>query len=181
MKENTSALVNMLQKKVYTESGQFTRAYEEYISIKQLIYEACKKEINYDQWHNLTISKDNASNVSKHLINCIDTEFEDLKPDRHVFSFKNGIYITSTDTNTFHIKNQVAWILISFRVTTLICISQKMNMKMKRGLIFLRHTHHSLWMIRKFENDVQKVLWVMIGRCFYEVNELDGWQVVPFL
>ena len=164
-------------KKVYTPTGQFTRAYEEYIPIKQLVYKACQKEVNYDQWHNMTVSKDNAANVTKHLINAHDTEFSDLKPDRHVFSFKNGIYITTTDTfipyeqsNTldsdviacnyfdmdFPTEEYENWYDIPTPATSLIMNDQQ------------------------FEDDVQKVLWVMTGRCFYEVNELDGWQVVPF-
>ena len=166
-------------RKIYTKEGKFTRAYEEYIPIKQLVYQACKKEVNYDQWHNLTVSKDNASNVTKHLMHSQDTEFQDLIPDRHVFSFKNGIYITSTDTfipyeesgkldsdviacNYFEMDfpvedyNRDYWFDIPTPSTTLIMDDQQ------------------------FDQDVQKVLWVMTGRVLYEVNELDGWQVVPF-
>ena len=166
-------------KKVYTESGQFTRAYVEYIPIKQLIYEACKKEINYDQWHNLTISKDNASNVTKHLINCIDTEFEDLKPDRHVFSFKNGIYITSTDLFVpYEESSRLDSDVISCNYFDMYFPEDEYA---KNEWFDISTPYASLIMDdQKFENDVQKVLWVMIGRCFYEVNELDGWQVVPF-
>ena len=84
-------------RKIFTKCGRFTRAYEDKIKIKDLVYEACKKEVNWDMWHNMTVQKDNAANVTKHLTSAMDTEFQDLKPDRQVFSFANGIYRTCVD------------------------------------------------------------------------------------
>ena len=168
-------------KKIFTSDGKFTRAYEEHISIKQLVYKACKKEVNYDQWHNLTVNKDNASNVAKHLTNAIDTEFEDLEPDRHVFSFKNGIYIASSD---LFVPYEESYKLDSEIIS---CNYFDMDFPLdmyneyKDNWYDIPTPSASLIMDdQQFNPDVQKVMWVMTGRVIYEVNELDGWQVVPF-
>lgn len=167
-------------KKIYTPSGQFTRAYKEHIPIKQLVYQACQKEVNYDQWHNMTVSKDNAANVTKHLTNAMDTEFDDLEPDRHVFSFKNGIYITTTDSFIPYEKsnkldsNVIAcnYFDMDFPIDEYENCENWFDISTPAASLIMQD--------QQFEDDVQKVLWVMTGRCFYEVNELDGWQVVPF-
>ena len=39
-------------------------------------------------------AKENTNFVTRELTECLAPEFEDLKKDRHIFSFNNGIYIT---------------------------------------------------------------------------------------
>ena len=33
-------------------------------------------------------------NLVDHLTVCVDSQFPELKKDRHVFAFKNGLYVT---------------------------------------------------------------------------------------
>ena len=168
-------------KKVYTKDGKFTRAYEEFIHIKDLVYSACKKEVNYDQWHNLTISKDNAANVTKHLIHCHDTEFQDLKSDRHVFSFRNGIYVTTTDTFIpYEESSKLDSDVIACNYFEMDFPVDDYENKKEKWFDISTPSASLIMEDQQFETDVQKVLWVMTGRVLYAVNELDGWQVVPF-
>ena len=46
-------------KRVFTEEGYDTHAWEVAFDIKKFIYDVTQKDVNYQQWHNLT-SGDNA-------------------------------------------------------------------------------------------------------------------------
>ena len=168
-------------RKVYTEDGQFTRAYESHCTIKSLVYQACQKEVNYDQWHNMTVSKDNAANVTKHLTNAIDTEFNDLVSDRHVFSFKNGVYITSTDTFVpYEESGKLDSDIIACNYFDKDFPVDEYNNNADDWFDIKTPSASLIMDDQRFDEDVQKVFWIMMGRVFYEVNEIDGWQVVPF-
>lgn len=82
--------------KLYTPHGMDTLSWKRAISIKGLVYEVTRKELNFKQWINLTHGKSNASTVTEYLMNCVDSQFPELIKDRHIFSFRNGVYITCT-------------------------------------------------------------------------------------
>ena len=54
-------------------------------------------QVCYDQWLNLTHMRTNVMAVVEHLTQCIDVQFPELVRDRHVFSFRNGVYLAAAD------------------------------------------------------------------------------------
>jgi hypothetical protein len=86
---------------IVTVEGYRTRAWRPVCEVKEFIYRSIDKNVNFSQWDNLTTAKGNAEAAERYLLTCQDSEFRDLKPDRHVFSFKNGIY--NALANAFHL------------------------------------------------------------------------------
>ena len=52
-------------KEIYTKDGYYSYAWKKDISVERFLYKSCKKELNYEQWHNLTVDKSNGVNAIK--------------------------------------------------------------------------------------------------------------------
>lgn len=74
-----------------------THAWVQESSMADFVYSAVRKERDYEMWLNMTASHANPREAIKHLENCTDFELEPLKPNRHVFSFKNCVYDAEND------------------------------------------------------------------------------------
>src|SRR5690606_27135286 len=85
----------MCYEAIYNDDQYYTFAWKPKMEIKDFIYQICHKETNFDQWKNMTNSKDNVKKASEFLSECNDPQFPVLKKDRGMFSFKNGVYLTN--------------------------------------------------------------------------------------
>ena len=74
-----------------------THAWQRVCEMRDFVYEVTRKEVNYDMWLNLTAVRGNIAAAADHLCNCHDVQLPDLRKDRHVFSFANGIYLAADD------------------------------------------------------------------------------------
>ena len=74
-----------------------THAWVQESSMSDFVYGAVRKERDYEMWLNMTASHANPREAIKHLENCNDFELEPLKPNRHVFSFRNCVYDADID------------------------------------------------------------------------------------
>jgi len=77
-----------------------THAWELHAEFEDFVYGTVCKESDYDMWLNLTSAHSNVTGAVNYLKLCRDYELPQLKPDRHVFSFINGVY--DADTNKFY-------------------------------------------------------------------------------
>ena len=66
-------------------------------TIGAFISRFCRKETHYDMWSRLVNIRDCSRRLESYLIHSEDIEFPFLRPCRHIFSFNNGIYDTSSD------------------------------------------------------------------------------------
>jgi hypothetical protein len=80
--------------KTYNQQGYDTHSWRKVLSLNDFIYEVVKKEIYYEMWQNLTSETGIVKWAVNYLENHRGFEFEDIKRNRHVFAFNNGIYIT---------------------------------------------------------------------------------------
>lgn len=175
-------------KKIFTPSGHFTRCYEDIMSIQDLVSDATRKELNYNMWYNTTISKDNLRSTVKYLSACCDPEFEPLKFDRHVFAFNNGVYVGyKTDKDTDEFSEEFIPYDRIHELDPRVIAANYFDMDFDEfsdveDWFDIPTPNGSKIMIsQEWSTDVQRILWAFIGRCLYEVNELDGWQVCPLI
>jgi len=202
MNDKLKRIKNECYEKVYTEECYDTKTWKLKCSIEQYIYSKCQREVKCDMWKNLT--QCSISTVVDHLTNCADLSFTDIKKDRHVFSFSNGIYYichnyytniekdiltdfkdvfipykkdpekpqpecdiprdtTSSKFHNKHFNEQYMLYEDAFDIIKLHCPSLL-----------------NLMTYQKWEEDVQRQLCIMIGRCMYYVGT-DNWQVIPFM
>ena len=176
-------------------AGNFpTRAWKPVKEIKEFVYDETQKEDNAEQWMNLTNRGGMANDVIRHLSNCRDIQFAEIKKDRHVWSFQNGLLDSRPieenregpglrrkftfypyGTPEFH---KLDPILVSCKYFDLPFEPYDdledwydvPTPNMQRVLDY-----------QKFDEDVCRWTYVFMGRLCYDINELDGWQVIPFL
>lgn len=83
-----------------TPDGADTRAWTRVCSIGELLDDVTRKELNFDQWRNRH-RPGSSKMVLDYMMNCSDAQFPAFAKDRHVFAFRNGLYVASMD----HVAN----------------------------------------------------------------------------
>jgi len=78
---------------IKTSEGAMTRAWKPLETIEDYVYGVAKKEVQFELWKNLTARAPGHGDLIRHLKNTKDMQFPEIKKNRHVWSFKNGIFI----------------------------------------------------------------------------------------
>ena len=182
-------------KRVFTDEGYDTHAWEVAFDIKKFIYDVTQKDVNYQQWHNLT-SGDNAKKANTYLTECVDAQFRDVVKDRHVFSFKNGIYVTNHNIGTEkepiyedrwypHIpkeENKLSSLDLVSDVTS--CKFFDLDFNNFEGVDDWYNiptpNFQKILDYQEFSEEVCRWMYILAGRMLFEVNELDTWQIMGF-
>lgn len=161
-----------------TYNGHYTHAWRVQGDITQFVFEHCRKELNMDQWLYLTSSGGMHQKVVDYLENARDVQFPTLKKNRSVFSFRNGVYDAAGDT---------------FHPYETITLSQDVVAAKFFDLDFVDHQCHWTEIQTPHlqgimdnqgwneEGGVCDWMYIFIGRSIYDVGELDGWQIIPYL
>jgi hypothetical protein len=179
--------------RIYTKDGYDTHAWKKAMTIREFILDVTRKDFNYNMWKNLTSSKDNLRAATMYLTEYLGCEFEDLVKDRNVFSFRNGIYISSIyneQTETFRDE----WIPYVGRkskpigATIVACKYFDCDFVDCSDLddwydIIKTHCPNFMHIMsyQRWPEDVQRWLCILIGRLLYNVSDKDDWQCIPYL
>lgn len=180
---------------VFNDKKEYAYAWKPYKTIKEFIAEICKKEVNYNQWHNLTSGKDgNIKSLSKFLEWCDDPQFQPLKKDRHLFSFNSCLYqacVKTIDpkTNKVYYTDKIYHFNDNISLTDNVVACKHFN-------VDLDETEYENWYDMptpcmqkildyqfKDEPDYVKIcetIYALLGRNIYEIGELEDWQVFLF-
>ena len=177
-------------RQIKTEDGQDTRAWKQVETIQDYVYGVAQKETRYELWKNLSSRGSAYNDVIRHLTNCKDMQFPEIIKNRHVWSFKNGIFIGkewSAQTGLYD-SNFYTYESREFKNLDQTVVSCKYFDKE-----FTDYSHFENWYdiptpffqsvleYQKFDTDVSKWMYVMGGRLCFNVNDMDAWQVIPFL
>ena len=176
-----------LYEKIYYKS-YFTHAWKEKLSIRKFIYEKTEFCQDYRQWHNLTSNASNIKNATDFLENCRDPRISDLKKDRHVFAFRNGIYNCKEKTTngyTDHFYEYGADLTKSLNLDIVACKFFDCNFnnfdEIDDWYSIPTPFFQSIFDYQEFDEDVSRWIYVLIGRLLFELGELDNWQIALFL
>tara|TARA_B100001093_G_scaffold3139_3_gene3235 strand:+ start:5340 stop:7109 length:1770 start_codon:yes stop_codon:yes gene_type:complete len=165
-------------KVILNDEGYNTHAWERYGTISEVIYKLIKKETNFDQFINVTSAGNCVRSASEFLTNCTDSQFPQLKKDRHIFSFKNGIYFAKEDK--FVEYKSEGFRKIKSTTVSAKYFSKKFNVE-KKWEDIETPLFDSIFKHQKVDDDILRWVYVMTGRLIYEIDELDGWQVIFFV
>ena len=167
-----------------------THAWERVCDMQEFVYESCRKEINYDMWSCLTWAKVNLSSAIDYLQSCRDVQLPDLKKDRHVFAFEDGIYLAAKDRFCAYGTPEHA------AISTDLIAAKYFPMKLGPHLVpsdpvaddkedqWYEISTPNMQTILDFQDmpkEVAKWMYVMMGRMLYDLNEKDRWSVIPYL
>jgi hypothetical protein len=170
--------------------GNFTHAWKDKITIRNFIYDKTQYNIDYRQWHNLTSNSGNIKNATDFLENCQDPRIMDLCKDRHVFSFKNGIYNCKEydSENNIYVDHFYEYGSEDIKNLDFGVVSSKFfNVDFNNydsvddWYQISTPSFQSILDYQDFSEEVSRWIYVFIGRLFYNLGELDNWQVALFL
>ena len=155
-------------------NGYNTHAWSRICSIMEYIHMVTRKEVNFDMWLNMTSVRSNINFAADHLQSCNDVQLPSLMKDRHIFSFKNGIYLADKDqfvTYGTPEHNALPSHLVS---------SKYFDNDMNTDDVSTPH-FDAILDYQDMSTEVKEWMYVLIGRLIYYTNELDTWQIIPFL
>jgi phage/plasmid-associated DNA primase len=175
---------------IKTDEEQDTRAWKQVETIQDYVYGVAQKETRYELWKNLSTRGSVYNDVIRHLTNCKDMQFPEIIKNRHVWSFKNGIFIGkewSAKTGLYE-SRFYTYDSREFKNLDQTVVSCKYFDKE-----FTEYDHVENWYdiptpffqsildYQKFDSEVSKWMYVMGGRLCFNVNDMDAWQIIPFL
>jgi len=177
-------------KQILTSDGYHTKAWKPIMPIKEFVFAFAQKETRYDDWKNLTAKGNNACDLTRFLENSKDIQFPEIKKNRHVWSYNNGLFVGKEwDIKTgkyicrFYPYDSPEFRFLDPTIASAKYFDQHFN----------RFDHIENWCdiptphfqsvldYQKFEPDVCKWMYVMGGKMCFDVGDLDKWQVIPFL
>jgi len=196
LSENDFAKYNdSLYRKIYSTEGYETFAWEPYMKIKNYIMNKCKKNMKFDQWKNMTDKAGNLKQAVEYLLECPDEELLQLEKDRHIFSFKNGVFITKInkgdDKNPhwgtlFVPYNQKSEYLNSKTVASRyfdLDFNDFPNINEDNWFDILDKCPNFKKILdyQEFPKEVQFWLCIFIGKMGYDIGEMENWQAIMYL
>ena len=157
--------------------GKPTHAWRPVCEIKTFVHEAIQKELTWEQWCNATASMKNIPCAIEYLSNCKDYQFPELVKQRGVYSFHNGVYLCREDC--FKPASEVPDTVVACKF-----FDGDLDLDLVVGTDW-RHipTPHlqGVMEYQGFTPEVCQWMFIMLGRLLYQLNDLDGWQVIPFM
>jgi len=181
-------------REIYTKSGYYTYAWKRETSIEKFVYKSCQKELNYEQWHNLTVDKTNGKNVISFLSITDDHQFLELRKNRHVFSFTNGVYIAKnydsrTDIYSDRFYKYGTYPALPSDTVASKYFNYEFNMFEELDVNdwytiptpFLQSILDFQFKNEDEYEEICKWMYILIGRMIYQVGDLDDWQVIGFI
>jgi succinate dehydrogenase flavin-adding protein (antitoxin of CptAB toxin-antitoxin module) len=169
--------------------GAYTRSWKQVCAIPEFVYEFAEKEVNFDFWKDITSRGNTAREVINYLSNCIDSQFPEIIKDRHVWSFKNGLFIGKEwqPKEGKYACRFYPYESKQFRSLDPTLVSCKFFDQFFDDYNYVEDWwdiptpyFQSIFDYQSFDEEVSRWAYVMGGRLCFDVGELDGWQVIPF-
>lgn len=178
-------------KQVATDEGHLTKAWKPIMEIRDFVYYYSQKEEKYDMWKHMTSKGSIVADTIRHLTNCRDLQFPQIKKNRNVWSFKNGIFVGKfwDDKTSSYDARFYEYTSDNFKHLDPTIVSSKyFEQDFNTDHVDVRDwydipTPHmqSVMDYQGFSADVCKWLYVFCGRLCFDLNVMDSWQVIPFL
>jgi phage/plasmid-associated DNA primase len=173
-----------------------TYAWEPHMKVKQFIHDKCRKSFGkFDQWKNLTSGANNLKQAIEYLLECPDDELLKLTKDRHIFSFKNGVFLTKINKGT---KEKPIWATefvpygtnsehLSMKTVASKYFNHNFNdfpdIKEDSWLDIMDHCPNFKKILdyQEFTKEVQLWICIFMGKCAYDIGEMENWQILMYL
>ena len=174
---------------IKTVDGFRTRAWDPKFTIEEYVYSLPKKESNFVIWKNFTSKGSIFREVIDNLSKCKDAQFPEIKKRRHVWAFKNGVFVGKEwipERGAYECR------FYPYKSDKYACLDPSIIACKYFDKQFDDFSHVENWKdiptpyfdsvlkYQKFEDAVCDWAYVMGGRLCFDVGELDGWQVIPF-
>ena len=172
-----------------TIEGHRTRAWEPKFTIEQFVYSLSQKDDDFAMWKNFTSRGNVYRDVVDNMTKCIDAQFPEITKRRHVWSFRNGVFVGKEwlpDHGVYDCR------FYPYESAEFRCLDPTIIACKYFDQQFDDFSHVEKWQdiptpffdsvleYQKFDKEVRNWAYVMGGRLCFDVGELDAWQVIPF-
>lgn len=164
--------------------GYGTHAWKPKCTILEIINSVCNMVSNFGNWTLMTTAKELDKQINDHLMRTKDPRFPLLVRDRHVFSFRNGIYFAHTGDfqDRFVLYGSHEYTQLDKNIVSCKFFDQDFEYTEEINPDDIQTpVLDSVYQYQKLEPDVIIVNKMLLGRMLYNVGELDNWQIIPFL
>lgn len=176
-------------KQIKTKEGYNTRAWEIISTIKKYTYGIVKKERQLKLWHKLSRNNKVIPNLADMLTNQEDSQFPDIEKCRYLWSFNNGLYYGKDIDKDGHIcasfypYESAKCLKLDPELVSAKYFDQDFvdYSKVKDWYDIPTPKMQSILDFQNFSKAHARWLYIMLGRLCYETDDLDNWQVVPFI
>ena len=175
-------------KQIETADGHLTKAWKPLMEIKEFVYFYTQKEDKYDMWRNLTSKGSIVKDTIAHLSNCRDMQFPEIKKNRNVWSFQNGILIGKEwdgerYVSRFYEYDKPSCQALDPTIVSCKYFDQQFDHYENTSDWYDIPTPHMQCVMdyQRFNESVCRWLYVFIGRLCFDTGDMDSWQVIPFL
>lgn len=158
-------------------NGRNTHAWRPVVTIEGWMYRETQKETNWEQWQWLTASGGTPRTVLDYLTKCTDYSFPELVKDRSTFAFANGVYRARTNAWFPHADSQLPDTVAACKYFALDFPVEHLDAP--AADVPTPHLD-SIMDFQGWPGDVKAWAYILLGRLLYNLNDLDGWQVIPF-
>lgn len=158
----------------------FTHSWEPLCEIKEFVHSMVDKDENRDIWK-ILYTRGGYHNLINFLKECREYEFPEIKKDRNIFSFTNGVY--NSKEHKFYDYNDA-------KLSTDIVASKYHNLPFnyiadRDAWESIPTPHFQSILDYQFIDEAEhkeicKIAYIMIGRMLYDTGDLEDWQVIPF-
>jgi hypothetical protein len=177
-------------RQIITVEGYHTKAWKQVMTIEEFVYSFVQKETEYNIWKHLTARGSNAGESIRFLQNSKDIQFPEIKKNRHVWSYNNGLFVGKEWCTK---KGQYICRFYPYDSHEFQCLDPTIASSKYFDKNFNPYNHIENWWdiptphfqnildYQQFDTEVSKWMYVMGGKLCYDVCEIDKWQIIPFL
>jgi hypothetical protein len=174
---------------IKTIDGYRTRAWRQKMPIEDFVYSLAQKDDDFNNWKNFTSKGSIFREVIDNITKCMDPQFPTIIKRRHVWSFKNGVFVGKEwdpDLGTYKCS------FYSYESKEFGCLDPTIIACKYFDQQFDDFSHIEKWQdiptphfdtvlkYQKFPEEVCNWAYVMGGRLCFDIGELDTWQIIPF-
>ena len=174
---------------IKTIEGYRTRAWRQKMPIEDFVYSLAQKDDDFNNWKNFTSKGSIFREVIDNITKCMDPQFPTIIKRRHVWSFKNGVFVGKEwdpDLGTYKCS------FYSYESKEFGCLDPTIIACKYFDQQFDDFSHIEKWQdiptphfdtvlkYQKFPEEVCNWAYVMGGRLCFDIGELDTWQIIPF-
>lgn len=151
------------------------------MTITRFVASSTPKETNVEQWKMMTSKASMPLDLTHHLQRTDDIQFPEITKTRSMWSFHNGIL--DGKTMTFYPYDSPKCAELDPSLATAKYFPQDLKEEWLTEDWYTIPTPHIQHILdfQKFDREVSEWMYAFLGRLCFDVNELDGWQVIPFL
>lgn len=171
----------------FNSRGQFTHSFVHTMSMEDFVNASVQpRDLHSEQWQALTRNGGALGAVVNYLRTCQDPEFPTLVRSRYLLAFRTGVF--NVGTNKFygfndglhHIPDD--WVAAKYHDCDFNDEDFSVALNASGGDFMALKTPDVdlIFAAQKFTEQQVRWAWVMMGRMFHPVGELDNWQVQPF-